>query len=438
MLNLGFIRPSVSPWGAPVLFAKKKDDSLRLCINYRELNKITIKNKYKLPRIDDLFDQLKNAKVFSKIDLRSGYHQLRIRAQDISKSAFRTKYDHYEFVVMPFGLTNAPAVFMDFMNRIFQPYLDKFIIVFIDDILIYSSSEKVHEEHLKITLTTLRDKKLYVKLSKCEFWLQQVAFIGHIISSSGIVVDPSKIEAITDWPKLTIVTEVRSFLCLAGYYRRFVEGFSKIALPLTHLTKKTVRFEWSKACDEKFQELKRRLVVALILTIPSMSENFVVYSDASQKGLGYMLMQCEKVIAYASRQLKNHKVNYPTHDLELTVVIFALKIWRYYLYGVKCEIFTNHKSLKYIFTHKELNLRQRKWLELLKDYDVDIQYYLGKANIVPDALSQKCTSNTLTDHEALIKKIEQLQLETRISNDKRKIAHLCIQPNLHEKIKIAQ
>ncbi|PKA54038.1 RNA-directed DNA polymerase like [Apostasia shenzhenica] len=217
MLNLGFIRPSMSAWGTPVLFAKKKDDSLRLCIDYRELNKITIKNKYLLPRIDDLFDQLKNAKVFSKIDLRFDYHQLRIRAQDISKSAFRTRYDHYEFVVMPFGLTNAPAVFMDLMNQIFQPYLDKFIIVFIDDILIYSSSEEEYEEHLKMALKTLRDKKLYVKLNKCEFWLQQVAFLGHIISSSGMAVDPSKIEAITDWPKPTTVTEVRSFLGLAKY-----------------------------------------------------------------------------------------------------------------------------------------------------------------------------------------------------------------------------
>ncbi|PKA48303.1 putative mitochondrial protein [Apostasia shenzhenica] len=197
MLNLGFIRPSVFPWGVPVLFTKKKDDSLRLCINYRELNKITIKNKYPLPRIDDIFDQLKNAK-----------------------------------------LTNAPAVLMDLINRIFQLYLDKF-----DDILIYSSSEEKHEEHLKIILTTLRDKKLYVKLSKCEFWLQQVTFLGHIISSSGIAVDPSKLEAITDWPKPTTVTEVRNFFGLDGYYRRFVEGFSKIALPLTQLTKKTVRFE---------------------------------------------------------------------------------------------------------------------------------------------------------------------------------------------------
>ncbi|GJX83026.1 putative reverse transcriptase domain-containing protein [Tanacetum coccineum] len=240
MLENGFIRPSVSPWGAPVLFVKKKDGSMRLCIDYRELNRITIRNRYPLPRIDDLFDQLQGAKYFSKIDLRSGYHQLRVREQDISKTAFRTRYGHYEFLVMPFGLTNAPAVFMDLMNRIFHEYLDKFVIVFIDDILVYSKSEEEHEQHLRIVLEILRQKKLYAKFSKCEFWLQQVAFLGHIVSADGIIMDPSKVEAITKWPRPTTVTEVRSFLGLAGYYRRFVEGFSRLALPLTQLMRKRV------------------------------------------------------------------------------------------------------------------------------------------------------------------------------------------------------
>ncbi|GKC02086.1 putative reverse transcriptase domain-containing protein [Tanacetum coccineum] len=204
MLENGFIRPSVSPWGAPVLFVKKKDGSMRLCIDYRELNRITIRNRYPLPRIDDLFDQLQGAKYFSKIDLRSGYHQLRVREQDISKTAFRTRYGHYEFLVMPFGLTNAPAVFMDLMNRIFHEYLDKFVIVFIDDILIYSKSEEEHERHLRIVLEILRQKKLYAKFSKCEFWLQQVAFLGHIVSADGIIMDPSKVEAITKWPSFRV------------------------------------------------------------------------------------------------------------------------------------------------------------------------------------------------------------------------------------------
>ncbi|KAL9265864.1 Retrovirus-related Pol polyprotein from transposon 17.6-like protein, partial [Drosera capensis] len=219
LLEKGYIRPSVSPWGAPVLFVKKKEGSMRLCIDYRELNKITIKNRYPLPRIDDLFDQLQGASVYSKIDLRSGYHQLRIKAEDISKTAFRTRYGHYEFVVMPFGLTNAPAVFMDLMNRVFKPYLDHFVVVFIDDILVYSRDHREHEEHLRTTLKTLRENELYAKFKKCEFWLTEVAFLGHVISGEGVKVDPKKIEAVTEWSRPSNVTEVRSFLGLAGYYR---------------------------------------------------------------------------------------------------------------------------------------------------------------------------------------------------------------------------
>ncbi|GJZ59942.1 putative reverse transcriptase domain-containing protein [Tanacetum coccineum] len=242
----GFIRPSSSPWGAPVLFVKKKDGSFRMCIDYRELNKLTVKNRYPLPRIDDLFDQLQGSSVYSKIDLRSGYHQLRVREEDIPKTAFRTRYGHYEFQVMPFGLTNAPAVFMDLMNRVCKPYLDKFVIVFIDDILIYSKNKEEHEEHLKLILELLRKEELYAKFSKCEFWIPKVQFLGHVIDSKGIHVDPAKIESIKDWASPKSPTEIRQFLGLAGYYRRFIEGFSKIAKPMTKLTQKSVKFDWGK------------------------------------------------------------------------------------------------------------------------------------------------------------------------------------------------
>ena len=242
LLDKGFVRPSTSPWGAPVLFVKKKDGSLRLCIDYKQLNKVTVRNKYPLPRIDDLFDQLQGASCFSKIDLRSGYHQLRIRHEDVPKTAFRTRDGHYEFLVMSFGLTNAPAAFMDLMNRVFKPFLDRFVIVFIDDILVYSRSKEEHVEHLRIILQTLREHQLYAKFSKCEFWLDSVAFLGHVVSREGIQVDPKKIEAVMDWQRPTTVTEVRSFLGLAGYYRRFVQDFSRIAAPLTRLTQKNVRF----------------------------------------------------------------------------------------------------------------------------------------------------------------------------------------------------
>ncbi|XP_062088884.1 uncharacterized protein LOC133795448 [Humulus lupulus] len=307
LLDYKFIRPSFSPWGAPVLFVKKKDGTMRMCIDYRELNKLTVKNKYPLPRIDDLFDQLQGRRVFSKIDLRSGYHQLKIREEDVPKTAFRTRYGHYEFLVMPFGLTNAPAAFMDLMNRVFKDYLDKFVIVFIDDILVYSRSQEEHEEHLRLTLEKLKEKQLYAKFKKCEFWLENVAFLGHIVSKDGIAVDPSKIEAVSKWNRPTNVSEVRSFLGLAGYYRRFVEGFSKIAMPLTQLTRKNHKFEWTEACEKSFQDLKQRLVSAPVLTIPSGSGGLVIYSDASKQGLGCVLIQNGKVIAYASIQLKDYE-----------------------------------------------------------------------------------------------------------------------------------
>ncbi|KAJ4717010.1 Retrotransposon protein, putative, Ty3-gypsy subclass [Melia azedarach] len=414
LIEKGFIRPSVSPWGAPVLFVKKKDGTMRLCIDYRELN---------------------------RIDLRSGYHQLKIKTEDIPKTAFRTRYGHYEFVVMPFGLTNAPATFMDLMNRVFKDYLDKFVIVFIDDILVYSKSKEEHEDHLRMVLQVLREKQLYAKFKKCEFWLHRIAFLGHVVSSEGISVDPSKIEAVVDWPRPTNIGEVRSFLGLAGYYRRFVEGFSRIATPLTQLTRKNVKFQWSDECEKSFQELKHRLVTAQVLTIPTGSDGYVIYSDASLKGLGCVLMQNGKVVAYASRQLKNYEKNYPTHDLELAAVVFALKIWQHYLYGEKCEIYTDHKSLKYFFTQKELNMRQRRWLELVKDYDCTINYHPGKANVVADALSRKSVGSLatlLTTQKQILLDFDKFGIEVVKGDIKAYVAQLSIQSTLIERIKKAQ
>nr|GEX80054.1 putative reverse transcriptase domain-containing protein [Tanacetum cinerariifolium] len=334
LADRGFIHPSTSPWGAPVLFVKKKDISFRMCIDYRKLNKLTVKSRYPLPRIDDLFDQLQCSSVYSKIDLRSGYHQLRVRDEDIPKTAFRTRYGHYEFQVMPFGLTNEPNVFMDLMNRVCKPYLEKFIIVFIDDILIYSCNKEEHANHLRIILELLRKEKF-----------------------QGLHVDPAKIEAVKNWASPTTPTEIRPFLELAGYYRRFIKDFFKIEKSLTILTQKDKKFVWGKDQKMTFQILKQKLYEAPILALPEGNDNFVVYCDASIQGLGAVLMQIEKVTAYASRQLKPHEENYTTHDLELRA--------------------------------KELNMRQHRWLELLADYDCKIRYHPGKANIVADALSQK-------------------------------------------------
>ncbi|XP_027155850.1 uncharacterized protein LOC113756359 [Coffea eugenioides] len=333
LLEKGFVKESDSPWGAPVLFVKKKDESLRLCIDYRGLNEVTIKNKYPLPLIDSLFDQLQGSVVFSKLDLRQGYYQLKIKKEDIPKTAFSTRYGHFEFAVMPFGLTNAPAAFMDLMQRIFKKYLDQFVVVFIDDILIYSKTREEHVKHLEVVLQILREHKLYAKFSKCEFWLDEISFLGHKVSKEGIAVDPAKVEAVMNWKQPETPTEVRSFLGLAGYYRRFIQDFSKIAGPMTELTKKGTKFIWTPKCESSFQELKKRLTSAPVLVLPDGGEGYTVYSDASKEGLGCVLMQMGKIVAYTSRRLKPHEQNYPTHDLELAAVIFALKKWRHYLYG---------------------------------------------------------------------------------------------------------
>ncbi|GJS09011.1 reverse transcriptase domain-containing protein [Tanacetum coccineum] len=302
---------------------------------------------------------LQGARYFSKIDLRSGYHQLRVHDDDISKTAFRTRYGHFEFTVMPFGLTNAPATKED------------------------------HENNLRLMLDLLRNEKLYAKFSKYKFWLQDVHFLRHVVNHDGIHVDPSKIEAVKSWKAPTTPSEVRSFLGLAGYYRRFIENFSKIAKPLTSLTQKNQKYEWGEKQEEAFRTLKDNLCNAPILSLPDGVEDFMVYCDASNQGLGCVLMQRDKVIAYASRQLKSHEKNYTTHDLELGAVVFALKIWRHYLYGTKSVIYTDHKSLQHIFDQKELNMRQRRWLELFSDYECEIKYHPGKANVVADALSRK-------------------------------------------------
>ncbi|XP_052734108.1 uncharacterized protein LOC128196656 [Vigna angularis] len=408
LMDKQFIRLSVSPWGAPVLLVKKKDGSSRLCIDYRQLNKLTIKNKYPLPRIDDLLDQLHGATVFSKIDLRSGYHQIRGKEEDIQKTAFRSRYGHYEYVVMTFGVTNASAVFMDYMNRIFRPYLDKFVVVFIDDILIYSKSHEEHAEHLRVVLGVLKEKELYAKLSKCEFWMKSVQFLGHVVSAEGISVDPAKVRAVLEWESPRSVTEVRSFVGLAGYYRRFIEGFAKIVAPLTQLTRKDQSFAWTDRCEASFQELKGKLTSAPVLIIPDTAQPFEVYYDASHQGLGCVLMQEKRAVAYASRQLKIHERNYPTHDLELAA--------------------------------KELNMRQRRWLEFLKDYDFELLYHPGKANLVADALSRKAVhvSVMMVKELSLVEGFRDLRLQFELEPNSIKCCNLRISSDVFDRIRVKQ
>jgi hypothetical protein len=427
LLNKGFIRPSTSPWGCPSLFVKKKDESLRLCIYYRPLNAVTIKNKYPLPRIDVLFDQLVRAKVFSKIDLRSGYHQIKIRASDISKTAFSTRYGLYEYLVMSFGLTNAPAYFMYLMNVVFMPELDKFVVVFIDDILVYSKSEEEHAGHLQVVLQHLREHRLYAKLSKGDFWLKEIKFLGHTNSQAGIAVDPDKVQQVMNWKPPTTVCQIRSFLGLAGYYRRFIPDFSRIAKPMTELLTKGAKFVWGQKCKDAFHALRQHLTTTLVLAQPDNSQPFDVYCDASGTGLGCVLMQNNRVIAYASRALRPHEQNYPTHDLELAAVVHALKMWRHYLMGTHCNTFTDHKSLKYIFNQADLNMRQRRWLELIKDYDLEVHYHPGKANVVADALSRKSQCNCVM--------MSKMKIEVIPSGA---LSHISVEPTLQDQIIMAQ
>jgi hypothetical protein len=301
-------------------------------------------------------------------------------------------------MVMSFGLTNALAYFMYLMNSVLMDYLDQFVVVFIDDILVYSQNEQEHEEHLRKVLQRLRDCQLYAKLSKCEFWISEVLFLGYIINRDGLAMDPKKVAAILDWKAPKDVRGIESFIGMAGSYQRFIEGFSKIARPMTALLEKKVEFKWTPACQESFEMLKQKLTTAPVLVLPDVHKSFSVYCDASYTGLGCELMQDGKVVTYSSRELKVHEKNYPTHFLELAAVVHALKTWRHYLYGQKCDIYTDHKSLKYIFTQSELNMRQRRWLELIKDYELEIHYHPGKANVVVDALSRKSQVNMLAAH----------------------------------------
>ena len=391
MTEKGFIRPSVSPFGAPVLFVKKKDGSLRMCVDYRGLNKVTRKNSYPLPRIDDLFDQLQGARIFSKIDLRSGYHQVRVAEGDIPKTAFCTRYGHYESLVMPFGLTNAPATFMALMNNIFHPYLDKFILVYLDDILVYSKDMGEHTKHLRLVFQLLREHRLFAKMKKCEFGKTSVEYLGHEISEKRKEVEKEKVKAIMNWREPTCVKDVQSFLGLANYYRKLIKNFSEIAAPLTRLLRKDQPFFWTNEQSEAFTMLKITLSKAPVLKLPDPTSSFIMMTDASNIGIGAVLSQKEggrlRPVAFLSRKLKAAEENYAAHEKELLSIVYALQAWRIYLHNRNFDILTDHHPLVYLDTQPTLSRRQARWLEYMQEFKYNIRYIKSSKNVAADALS---------------------------------------------------
>ncbi|KAJ4757403.1 polyprotein [Rhynchospora pubera] len=387
LLKTGVIRPSRSPFSSPVILVKKKDGTWRFCVDYRALNAATIKDKFPIPTVDELIDELHGAVIFSKLDLRSGYHQVRMRESDVHKTAFRTHHGHFEFLVMPFGLTNAPSTFQAMMNEVFQPYLRKFVVIFFDDILVYSSSQEEHMGHLRQIFSTLQEHNLVVKRSKCIFGSPSVDFLGHIISPQGVRADPSKIEAITAWPMPLNQRQVRGFLGLTGYYRHFIRHYASIAAPLTDILTKE-GFKWSDRATEAFKMLKSAMTSAPVLALPDFSSQFVLETDASGVGIGAVLMQHSHPIAFYSRKLSKTMQGKSTYVREIFAVQSAVAKWRQYLLGNHFIIRTDHRSLQNMLKQTIQTPEQQQFLSKLVGYSYSIEYKSGPSNAVADALSR--------------------------------------------------
>ncbi|KAG7583645.1 Integrase catalytic core [Arabidopsis suecica] len=389
LMERGHIRESMSPCAVPVLLVPKKDGSWRMCVDCRAINNITVKYRHPIPRLDDMLDELHGSSIFSKVDLKSGYHQIRMKEGDEWKTAFKTKQGLYEWLVMPFGLTNAPSTFMRLMNHVLRAYIGHFVVVYFDDILVYSKSLEEHVDHLKMVLEVLRKEKLYANLKKCTFGTDNLVFLGFVVSTDGVKVDEEKVKAIREWPSPKSVGEVRSFHGLAGFYRRFVKDFSTLAAPLTEVIKKNVGIKWEQAQEDAFQALKEKLTNAPVLSLPDFIKTFEIECDASGVGIGAVLMQDKKPIAYFSEKLGGATLNYPTYDKELYALVRALQTWQHYLWPKEFVIHTDHESLKHLKGQQKLNKRHARWVEFIETFPYVIKYKKGKDNVVADALSRR-------------------------------------------------
>jgi hypothetical protein len=359
MLRQGVIRPSSSAFAAPVLLVKKSDGSWRFCVDYRALNATTVKDKFPIPIVEELLDELRGAKFFSKLDLRSGYHQVRMHVEDVEKTAFQTHEGLFEFLVMPFGLTNAPATLQALMNDVLRPFLRRFVLVFFDDILVYSSSWAEHLRHLHLVFTKLQEQALFVKCSKCAFGERTVAYLSHVISEDGVAMDAAKVQAVLDWPRPQSVHVVRSFLGLAGYYRRFIKDCGAIAEPLTRLLRKS-GFRWTGEEETAFHNLQQALTSAPVLQLPNFNREFVVECDASGSGIGAVLHQGGGPIAFFSRQIAPRHSKLAAYERELIGLVQAVRHWRAYLWGRAFMVKTDHYSLKYLLDQRLATIPQQQ------------------------------------------------------------------------------